>query len=379
MDWHAFRAHFPVTARWAFLDHAAVAAPADVCAHAIKEWADDKAVNGITSYHPWADRVEQARRRAGWLLNADPLDICFVGSTTHGIGLIAEGFPWKPGDNVVMVAEEYPSNQYPWMNLRDRGVEARPVPSRGNRVDVTDIRNAMDPRTRVLAISSVEYGSGFRNDLDALGELCRQRGVFFFVDAIQSLGVFPLDVQRTPVDALAADGHKWLLGPEGAGIAYIRREWVDRLHATGVGWSSVVHWADFSKIELNLKPHAGRWEGGTVNAGAIAGLGESLQLLLDAGIDNVRARVVELTGYLCDRVRAVGAEVFSSRAPGEESGIVSLLTPGRDPKELMRRCKVAGIVVNVRAGRLRASPHAYNTPEEIDRFIEVLREFDRAL
>jgi cysteine desulfurase / selenocysteine lyase len=373
MDWQAFRDHFPVTARWAFLDHAAVAAPPDVCARTQKEWADDKAVNGVTSYHPWADRVEETRRRAGRLLNADPLDICFVGSTTHGIGLVAEGFPWTAGENVVTVAEEYPSNQYPWMNLRDRGVEARAVPSRGNRVELADVRAAMDDRTRVLAISSVEFGSGFRNDLAALGELCRQRGVFFFVDAIQSLGVFPLDVQQVPVDALAADGHKWLLGPEGAGIAYIRREWVDRLHATGVGWNSVVHYADFSTIEFNLKPHAGRWEGGTVNAGAIAGLGESLQLLLDAGIENVRARVLELTGYLCENVQSAGAEVFSSRRPGEESGIVSLLTPGRDPKELLRRCKAAGVVVNVRGGRLRVSPHAYNTLDELDRFVEVLR------
>jgi selenocysteine lyase/cysteine desulfurase len=373
MDWQAFRDHFPVTSRWAFLDHAAVAAPSDVCTATQKAWADDKAVNGVTSYHPWADRVEETRRRAGRLLNSDPFDICFVGSTTHGIGLIAEGFPWKPGDNVITVAEEYPSNQYPWMNLRDRGVEARAVQSRGSRVDLADIRNAIDAHTRLLAISSVEFGSGFRNDLEALGDLCRQRGVFFFIDAIQSLGVFPLDIQQIPVDALAADGHKWLLGPEGAGIAFIRREWVDRLHATNVGWNSVVNYADFSNIELKLKPHAGRWEGGTVNAGAIAGLGESIQLLLDAGIDNVRDRVLELTGYLCDRVRSAGAEVFSSRVPGEESGIVSLLTPGRDPKELTRRCKAAGIVVNVRAGRLRVSPHAYNTVGEIDRFIEVLR------
>src|SRR5262245_1186288 len=255
MDWQHFRDHFPVTARWAFFDHAAVAPTPDVCVNAMKEWADDKARNGVTSYHPWADRVEQTRRRAGRLLNTDPHDICFIGSTTHGVGIIAEGFPWRPGDNVVTVAEEYPSNQYPWMNLRDRGVEARAVASRGSRIELSDVRDAMDARTRVLAISSAEVGTGFRNGLDALRELCRRRGVFFFVDAIQSLGLFPLDVQRTPVDALSADGHKWLLGPEGAGIAYIRREWVDRLHATGVGWNSVVNYADFSKIELNLKPH----------------------------------------------------------------------------------------------------------------------------
>lgn len=373
MDWQPFRDQCPVTARWAFLDHAAVAPPPAPCARAQAEWARDKSVNGITSYTPWARRVEETRRRAGRLLNADPLDVCFVTSTTHGIGIVAEGFPWKPGDNVVTAAEEYPSNQYPWMNLRDRGVECRAVPSRGNRVELADLRDALDARTRVLAISSVEFGSGFRNDLAALGELCRQRGVFFFVDAIQSLGVFPFDVQQLPVDGLAADSHKWLLGPEGVGVAYIRREWVDRLHATGVGWNSVVNALDFSAIDFRLKPHAGRWEGGTVNAGAIAGMGESMQMLLDAGIENVRDRVLELTGYLCDRARSVGCEVFSSRTPGEESGIVSLLTPGRDPKELLKRCKAAGVVVNVRAGRLRVSPHCYNTVGEIDRLLDATR------
>ena len=159
---------------------------------------------------------------------------------------------------------------------------------------------------------------------------------------------------------------------EGAGIAYVRREWVERLHPIGVGWNSVVNWQDFGAIDFRLKPHAGRWEGGTVNVGGIVGLGESLQMLLDAGIPDVFARVKELTDYLCERASSAEAEVFSSRRPGEESGIVSLLTPGRDPKDLMRHCKEAGIIVNVRGGRLRVSPHAYNTVEEIDRFIEVL-------
>jgi selenocysteine lyase/cysteine desulfurase len=373
MDWQRFRENFPVTAHWAFLDHAAVAAPPTLCVRALVEWANHRSVNGSGNYQPWTQRVEETRQRSARLLNCEPLDICFVGSTTHGINIVAEGFPWKPGDNVVIVAEEYPSNQYPWMNQRDRGVESRSVTSRGNRVDLADIRDAMDARTRVLAISSVEFASGFRNDLAALGELCRQRGVFFFVDAIQSLGVLPLDLQRVPIDGLAADSHKWLLGPEGAGIAFVRREWVDRLHATGVGWNSVVNAIEFSKIDFTMKPHAGRWEGGTICSGAIVGMGESLQLLLDAGIDNIRDRVLELTRYLCDRARSVGCEVFSSRTQGEESGIVSLLTPGHDPKSLLKRCKAAGIVVNVRGGRLRVSPHAYNTFEEIDRFIEAIR------
>jgi len=372
MDWASFREHFPVTAHWAFFDHASVAPPTADCARAITEWADDKAHNGATSYHVWDKRIDETRRRAGKLINADPLDVCFIGNTSQGISFIAEGFPWKPGDNVVTAAEEYPANQYPWMNLRDKGVEYRPVPSRGNRVEIADLRAAIDSRTRVLAISSVEFSSGFRNDLAALGELCRERGIFFFVDAIQSLGVVPTDVQALPIDALAADSHKWMLGPEGAGIAYIRREWVERLHATGVGWNSVVNATDFSTIDFRMRPNAGRWEGGTHNVGGIAGMGASIQLLLDTGIAKVQTRVRELTDYLCDRVRSAGAEVFSSRKPGEDSGIVSLLTPGRDPKELNRRCRSAGVVVNVRSGRLRVSPHAYNTVEEIDRLVELL-------
>src|SRR5438445_656140 len=139
---------------------------------------------------------------------------------------------------------------------------------------------AVDGRTRVLAVSAVEFASGFRNDLDALGELCRDKGVFFFVDAIQSLGVFPLDVQRTPIDSLAADGHKWLLGPEGAGIGYIRREWIERLHPIGIGANSVVNSRNFARIELRLKPHAGRWESGSLNVAGIHALGASLALLL---------------------------------------------------------------------------------------------------
>ena len=373
MNWNSFREHFPTAKRWAFFDHAAVAPLSGPCARAIAEFADDMAVNGVQSFPRWSSRIAEVRRLTGTLLNADPLDVAFVANTTTGIGYIAEGFPWQAGDNVVTAAEEYPSNQYPWMNLHQRGVEVRAVPSRGNRVAIDDLREAIDGRTRVLAISAVEFASGYRNDLDALGEICRKRDVFFFVDAIQSLGLLPLDVRQLPIDALAADGHKWLLGPEGAGIFYIRREWVERLHATGVGWNSVVGAHDFNTIDFRLKPHAGRWEGGTYNVAGIAGLGASLQLLLEATIPAIAQRVLELTDYLCDRAAMVGWRVFSSRTEAEKSGIVSLTHERTSPWEIKKRCEAEGIIANVRAGRLRVSPHAYNTIEEIDRLIEVLK------
>src|SRR5262249_385240 len=158
--------------------------------------------------------------------------------------------PWRSGDNMITATEEYPSNIYPWMNLASRGVEVRFVPSRGPRIDVDDIRERMDGRTRLVSLSFVAFSRGLRNDLDAIGSLCREAAVHFFVDAIQGLGVLPLDVKRSPIDFLAADGHKWLLGPQGAGVFYVRRELVDFLHATSVGWSSVLNYHDFSKIDF---------------------------------------------------------------------------------------------------------------------------------
>jgi selenocysteine lyase/cysteine desulfurase len=232
----------------------------------------------------------------------------------------------------------------------------------------------MDPRTRVLSVSAVQFASGFRADLDALGGLCREKGIFFFVDAIQALGAFPIDVQRSGIDALAADGHKWLLGPEGAGIAYLRRERVGELHPIGVGANSVVRPWSYSTIDFTLKPHAGRWEGGAYNVPGITALGASLELLLAAGIENIQRRVLELTDYLCDRAAAAGLEVFSSREPAETSGIVSLVKPGVPAAEVQRRCRAAGVLVNNRAERIRVSPHAYNTEAEIDRFLAVVRD-----
>jgi selenocysteine lyase/cysteine desulfurase len=368
MDWSTLRDEFPATRHWTFLDHAAVAPLSGRARRAFVEWVDDLANHGVTHEPQWLKRIEETRRATGRLLNADPLNVAFVKNTSEGIGFVAEGLPWQAGDNVVTAAEEYPSNLYPWLNLAHRGVEVRRVPSRGNRVEIDDLRAAMDGRTRLVTLSFVEYASGFRNDLDAVGGLCRERGVLFFVDAIQGLGVLPLDVKRTPIDFLSADGHKWLLGPEGAGLFYVRRELVEWLHPVSVGWNSVVSGFDFSKVELQFRPGAGRWENGTLNVGGIVALGASLELLLGIGLAAISARVLELTDYLCDRASAAGIEVFSSRRPADRSSIVSLALPG-DVKALAHRLRDEGIAVAHRASRLRVSPHCYNTPEELDRLI----------
>jgi cysteine desulfurase/selenocysteine lyase len=372
MDWSRYRAEMPITERWAFFDHAAVAPITARAQKALNEWAADMAQNGDVMEHRWVQRIEEVRGFAGQLLDADPVDIAFIKNTSEGIGIVAEGFPWKSGDNVVTAAEEYPANIYPWMNLASRGVEFRTVPSRDGRIWIDDIRNAIDSRTRLISLSFVEFASGFRNDLDAVGTLCRERGIYFFVDAIQGLGAFPLSVKKTPIDFLSADGHKWMLGTEGAGIFYVRRDLVDMLHPVGIGWNSVIGARNFGKIDFRLKPNAGRWESGSLNVGGIATLGASLEMLLETGIPAIAERVTELTDYLCERAARIGLEVYSSRKSEDKSGIVSLLAPGPDPIQLVRGFKKEGVVINQRAGRLRISPHFYNSHTEIDRLIDLL-------
>lgn len=372
MNWADLRSAMPVVNRWAYFDHAAVAPLTSRAQEAMAAWCADIAANGEINEPQWNVRVEEVRQLAGQLIDAEPLDIAFIKNTSEGVGIVAEGFPWNAGDNVVSAAEEYPANVYPWMNLSQRGVELRRVPSRGPRIDLDDLRAAMDSRTRLVSLSMVEFASGFRHDLGAIGSLCRERGIYLFVDAIQGLGVVPLSVRHTPIDFLAADGHKWLLGPQGAGIFYIRRDLVDLLHPVGIGWNSVVGARDFTRIDFRLKPHAGRWESGTLNVGDIMGLGASLGLLLGIGVPLINDRVMQLTDYLCNVAGAAALEVFSSRIPDERSGIVSLRAPGRDLSQLVRRCRNKGIVVNHRSGRLRVSPHCYNTHEEIDHLIRAL-------
>jgi selenocysteine lyase/cysteine desulfurase len=377
MDWDALREEMPVTRNWAYFDHAAVAPLTARAQKALGEWAAYMADNGDVRIHLWIKRVEEVRRLAARLLGAEPPDVAFVKNTSEGIGIVAEGFPWQPGDNLITAAEEYPANLYPWMNLRDTGVEVRLVPTTNGRIEIDDVRKAIDKRTRLVSLSFVEYASGFRNDLDAVGHLCRERGLYFFVDAIQGLGVLPLDVRRTPIDFLAADGHKWLLGPEGAGIFYIQRELVDELHPVGVGWNSVENSTDFANIDFRLKPHAGRWESGSLNVAGVTALGASLEWLLEVGVAQIAARVTELTDHLCDRAKRLGLEVYSSRRPGDKSGIVSLTVPGADPRALVQRCRDAKIVINHRAGRVRVSPHFYNSLAEIDGLLEVLHSSTR--
>ncbi len=371
--WSDFRRQMPSSVQWACFDHAAVAPLSGPAREAIVPWANDLAENGAANWPRWAERIETTRRRGAAMIGAETDEGALVRSTTEGINFVAEGFPWRPGDNVVVPVDEFPSNLYPWMHLADRGVETRRVPVEQGRVSLDALAAACNERTRIIAISWVGYASGWRNDLDALVELAHSRGALLFLDAIQGLGVFPLDVRRTSVDFLAADGHKWLLGPEGAGLFYLRREHLDLLRAVGVGWNSVVQTLDFSNINLAIKPAAGRYEGGTYNMAGFAALGASLELFARYPSAEVAARVLHVTDEVCRRLNDLGADVASCRDEGRASGIVAFDLLGRNPAEVRKRCRERHVLLSCRGGRLRVSPHAYNDEDDIDRLVEALR------
>jgi selenocysteine lyase/cysteine desulfurase len=378
VDWEGLRqAEFPVAARWAYLDHAAVAPLPRSAGDVLRAWALDQEQNGVVPWPSWERKLGVLRRDAARLIGALPEEIAFVASTTHGIGLVAEGFPWREGDSVVTASEEYPSNIYPWLNLATRGVTLRQVPSRAGRIWVDDLAAAIDRSTRVLTISHVEFASGFRNDLDALAELCHARDVALFVDAIQGLGPHVIDVGRTAIDFLAADGHKWLLGPEGAGLLYVRRDWIERLRPLGVGWHSVVGSYNSPANEYRLKPGAERWEGGSFNMPGLQALAASVRLLLEIGPETVSARILEHAQAVRTLAHAAGWQVYGSPRPEDLSGIVALTCAGVDPDHAARTLRGRGVAVASRRGRLRVSPHVYNNDDDLRRLEEGLRDLAR--
>jgi len=366
------RRQMPVTQQWAYFDHAAVAPLSLPAQRALQEWAADVAQHGDVHWGHWRKTIEGVREAAARLLNAETAEIALIRNTTEGISLVAEGFPWSPGDNVVVPAEEFPSNRFPWQNLHSRGVEVRTVPTRDERLELSQLEAACDSRTRIVAISWVGYATGWRNDLHALSEMAHAHGALLFVDGIQGLGVLPLDVKQTPIDFLAADGHKWLLGPEGAGILFVRQEQLDRLRPLGVGWNSVQHARDFSRTEMRLKSSAARYEGGSYGMGLLLALGASLEMLFSSGVNSLTDRILGITDKLCAGLAATGADIVSCRDDHRRSGIVSCIVPGADAKTHQQRCRDAGIVVSCRNGRLRLSPHCYTTHEDLERLLDVL-------
>ncbi|HEX4414693.1 MAG TPA: aminotransferase class V-fold PLP-dependent enzyme [Lacipirellulaceae bacterium] len=375
------RALMPIVQKCAYFDHAAMCALPQPTADAFQKWLSEATEIGGPVWGQWVRGIEATRASAAALIRAQPEEIALVSNTTAGISLVAEGLDWREGDNVVTFADEFPSNQYPWMNLSRRGVETRRVPNDvTGRSDLNALAAACDRRTRIVSVSWVGFATGYRHDIRRIAEIAHEHGALVFIDAIQGLGAFPLDVNEAGVDFLAADGHKWLLGPEGAGIAYIRREHLAKLRPIGPGWHSVSPTQEFTHIELKLREAAARYEGGSQNSGDILALGASLKMLQELGLENLAAAVLDITDQACEKLQAIGAQIISDRRLDhrdgkQRSGIVAFEMPGKEPMALKRYAGQQKVVFGCRAGRLRISPHAYNNEEDLDRLVEALTTF----
>jgi selenocysteine lyase/cysteine desulfurase len=359
---------FPVTEHLIYLNHAAVAPPCRRAADAMKGLADDASHFGSLYYDAWLETYEGLRRAAARLINASAEEIAIVKNTSEGISTVALGLDWKPGDRIVVFQEEFPSNYYPWLRLEKRGIEL-------TRLSIYDplekIAEAI-PGARLLAASYVNYLSGFRADLKSIGELCREHGCFFFVDAIQGMGAFPIDVEACHIDALAADGHKWLLGPEGNGVLYVRKRWLDAIEPVEFGWMNPVSYADYSSRDMTLRPDAARYECGTLNTIGCYGLRAAIEFLLEVGVEQIGPAVMQAADQLAAGVRAKGYELIARRTAETGSGIVTFRHPCIDARQIVSELTRNRILAAPRQGWIRASPHFYVSPEAIEQVVKVL-------
>lgn len=359
---------FPVAERLVYLNHAGVAPLPRCVADAMMAWAEEAMRWGSCHYDRWLETYEGLRLAAARLIGASRDEIAIVKNTSEGIATVAMGLDWRPGDRVVVYAEEFPANYLPWKRLERRGV-------RLVELSVFDPLERVEEAcrgARLLALSFVQYLSGYRADVEAIGEICRRHGCLFLLDAIQGLGAFPLDVERARVDVLAADGHKWLLGPEGCGILYVRREVQDLIEPAEFGWTNVANYHDFGNRDLTLRPDAGRYECGTLNTPGCFGLRAAIELLLEAGIAEIAHAVLTLGDKIAEGVQRKGYDLACARTPSHASGIVSFRKQGLDSAAVVRQLKAKGIVLAARQGWIRASPHFYVSPEQIERLLAEL-------
>lgn len=377
----SFRRLVPATRNTVYLNHAALSPLPDPVAETMQEVIADFSRHGATHFGEWQKRLREGRSVLARFVGADPEEIAFVRNTSEGVTIAAFGIDWRQGDNVVLVDQEFPANVLPWLHAAGRfQVSPRFVsPQPDGRIRISDLAAQIDQRTRVVAISFVQFASGYRFDLDKIGELCRERGVLLFVDGIQGVGVLPLDVRRTAVDMLACGGYKWLLGPVGSGFLFVRKGVLESLQPVVESWTSVEEPYDMltgatERVDYTkpLARTAERFHGGALNVLGFVGLAAAVALLAEVGIEGICRRVLELGDRLIEGVRGKGYEILSPLEPGSRSGIVVIRPGEADPRQLFRHLHQQGFRLALPCGNLRLSPHFYNTEEEIDRFVGAL-------
>jgi len=370
------RHEFPVCEKKVFLAHAGVSPLPRRVAEAMSQYVMAAARDNQENVVP--DKVVgETRALAARLIRAKAEEIAFVGSTSMGLAMVAAGLPWERGDSVVCYRDDYPANVYPWMDLARRGVDVRFVePKQFGNVTVEDIGRVVDRKTRLVSLASVHFQSGWRLDVDRIGKFLREQGISFCLDGIQSFGALQTSMQF--VDFAAADAHKWLLGPLGTAILFVRREQQDRFHPPLVGWHSASSPNFIAQESLAFKRDARRYEPGSLNLVGIVGLRAALQLILECGIEAVEARVLSLTRQAIEGATEAGFTVIGPTGGKGLSGIISLSSAGQDIVKMHTNLDTAKTITSLRQLRdgrkcLRLSPHFYNQDEDVARLFERVR------
>lgn len=364
---------FPVTENLIYLNHAGVA-PLPRCARdAAVRFLDENMQSGALNYPRWLQTEQALKQKLRRLLNAASTDsIALLKNTSEALSVIAYGLAWKAGDNIVLPADEFPSNRIVWQSLARYGVETRVVRFRDPRDPEASLLEAMDRNTRLLATSSIQYASGIRMDLQRLGAACRERGVLFCVDAIQSLGAFPFDAQAVHADFVAADGHKWMLGAEGLAVFYCHPRHLERLQLHQYGWHMVEHAGDYSREDWRPAGDARRFECGSPNMLGARILDASLGLLLDYGLENVSRNIENNVSYFIENIKEIkNINILSPVSRERRGGIFTFASPVA-AGSLYTRLSSHRVICAPRGGGIRFSPHFYNTEAELARAVELL-------
>jgi selenocysteine lyase/cysteine desulfurase len=370
------RREFPAAQDRIFLAHAGVCPLPSRVARAITDYTRE-ASTGDQEKFIFPTILNEGRKLAAKLLSCQSEEVAFVGPTSLGLSLVASGLKFRRGDNVLIYFDDYPANVYPWLALAEQGVEVRLMNTRGlGLIRAMDVMGQVDENTRLVALASCHFISGFRIDLPAIGKYLRQRKILFCVDGIQTVGAFPTTVEH--VDMLAADAHKWMLGPCGAGLLYVRREVQQWVNPPVYGWHNV-RCPDFvAQEEISLRKDARKFEAGTHNLLGVVGIMAAMELLLEVGVENIARELLRKRAWLIPAIQAKGYSVLhADAAPGNSSGIVSFFQPGKSPAELFQKLEQAKIFTSLRVDRagqhyLRLSPHFYNTDADLQRVMELL-------
>lgn len=369
---------FPQIVDLRYLNHAAVAPWPRRAARAVSAFAEQNATVGARDYPQWLTVERSLRQRLKRLLNAPSSgDVALVKNTSEALSFVAFGLDWKRGDRIVISDEEFPSNRVVWEALRPLGVEVVQVSLKGDDPE-GDLLAACGPRVRLMAISAVQYASGLRLDLARLGEGCEQRDVLLCIDAIQQLGALPFDVQHNRCAFAMADGHKWMLGPEGLGVFYCRSDLRDQLKLHEYGWHMLEHAGDYDRTDWEPARSARRFECGSPNLLGAMALEASLSLLEEVGMERVAAELDERIEWLCQGLGDLdGVDILSPTTRGRRAGILTFRLQGWDNAALFERLKAEQVVCALRGGGIRFSPHFYTAQRVIDETVALLQELAR--